>query len=243
MKTDNTTLKKLTRGEEEVMQILWQLGAGSINDPHRRKCRSPNRNIRPSPLSSKYSRTKATSDVRNSGKSYEYYPLVPKRRVRQDGCFFDIELPTSTGRWPKWFLSSPGEKTFRYKKPNKSSPSSGKPDIKPTSHERDRPIHPRNSRLQRHTVRRIPAVSAQLHGVPRSTALPHGVAPRGGSHSLLRIPVWPGKVIYATAGTPAKTTFTAPSVSAAAFDYEAAIWIVYGCGYFFYSLPCSGKRF
>lgn len=39
---------------------------------------------------------------------------------------------------------------------------------------------------------------------------------------LLRIPVWPGKVIYATAGTPA--------VSAAAFDYEAAIWIVYGCG-------------
>ena len=24
--------------------------------------------------------------------------------------------------------------------------------------------------------------------------------------------------------------FTAPSVSAAAFDYEAAIWIVYGCG-------------
>ena len=25
---------------------------------------------------------------------------------------------------------------------------------------------------------------------------------------LLRIPVWPGKVIYATAGTPAKTTFT-----------------------------------
>lgn len=47
---------------------------------------------------------------------------------------------------------------------------------------------------------------------------------------LLRIPVWPGKVIYATAGTPAKTTFTAPSVSAAAFDYEAAIWIVYGCG-------------
>lgn len=47
---------------------------------------------------------------------------------------------------------------------------------------------------------------------------------------LLRIPVWPGKVIYATAGTPAETTFTAPSVSAAAFDYEAAIWIVYGCG-------------
>lgn len=26
MKTDNTTLKKLTRGEEEVMQILWATG-------------------------------------------------------------------------------------------------------------------------------------------------------------------------------------------------------------------------
>ena len=32
MKTDNTTLKKLTRGEEEVMRILWQLGEGSINE-------------------------------------------------------------------------------------------------------------------------------------------------------------------------------------------------------------------
>ena len=42
---------------------------------------------------------------------------------------------------------------------------------------------------------------------------------------LLRIPVWPGKVIYATAGTPAKTTFTAPSVSAAAFDYLSLIHI------------------
>ncbi|WP_418669435.1 TonB family protein [Alistipes putredinis] len=47
---------------------------------------------------------------------------------------------------------------------------------------------------------------------------------------LLRIPVWPGRVIYATAGTPAETTFTEPAASAATFDYEAAIWIVYGCG-------------
>ena len=194
------------------------------------QCRSPNRNIQTIATFVKILENKGYVGRTERGKSYEYYPARSQRRVRQDGCFFDIELLLRRVVGPNGFFLLPGEKTFRYKKPNKSSPSSGKPDIKPTSHERDRPIHPRNSRLQRHTVRRIPAVSAQLHGVPRSTALPHGVAPRGGSHSLAPIPVWPGKVIYATAGTPAKTTFTAPSVSAAAFDYEAAIWIVYGCG-------------
>ena len=69
MKTDNTTLKKLTRGEEEVMQILWQLGAGSINDLIAAM-------QEPKP---KYT-TIATfvKILENKGKSYEYYPLVPK---------------------------------------------------------------------------------------------------------------------------------------------------------------------
>ena len=59
---------------------------------------------------------------------------------------------------------------------------------------------------------------------------------------LLRIPVWPGKVIYATAGTPAKTTFTAPFPPPRSITRQR-----YGsctvAEYFFYSLPCSGKRF
>ena len=56
---------------------------------------------------------------------------------------------------------------------------------------------------------------------------------------LLRIPVWPGKVIYATAGTPAETTFTAPSVSITRQRYGSCTVAEYS----FYSLPCSGKRF
>ena len=60
---------------------------------------------------------------------------------------------------------------------------------------------------------------------------------------LLRIPVWPGKVIYATAGTPAKTTFTAPSVPPPRSITRQRYGSCTVAEYFFYSLPCSGKRF
>ena len=69
MKTDNTTLKKLTRGEEEVMQILWQLGAGSINDLIA---------AMQEPTFVKILENKGYVGRTERGKSYEYYPLVPK---------------------------------------------------------------------------------------------------------------------------------------------------------------------
>ena len=79
MKTDNTTLKKLTRGEEEVMQILWQLGAGSINDLIA-AMQEPKPKYTTIATSSKYSRTKATSDVRN-GQKLRILPARSQRRV------------------------------------------------------------------------------------------------------------------------------------------------------------------
>ena len=67
MKTDNTTLKKLTRGEEEVMQILWQLGAGSINDLIA-AMQEPKPKYTTIATFVKILETKATSDVRTGQK-------------------------------------------------------------------------------------------------------------------------------------------------------------------------------
>lgn len=60
---------------------------------------------------------------------------------------------------------------------------------------------------------------------------------------LLRIPVWPGKVIYATAGTPAETTFTAPPFPPPRSITRQRYGSCTVAEYSFYSLPCSGKRF
>ena len=77
MKTDNTTLKKLTRGEEEVMQILWQLGAGSIND-HIAAMQEPKPKYTTIATFVKILENKGYVGRTERGKSYEYYPLVPK---------------------------------------------------------------------------------------------------------------------------------------------------------------------
>ena len=77
MKTDNTTLKKLTRGEEEVMQILWQLGAGSINDLIA-AMQEPKPKYTTIATFVKILENKGYVGRTERGKSYEYYPLVPK---------------------------------------------------------------------------------------------------------------------------------------------------------------------
>lgn len=77
MKTDNTTLKKLTRGEEEVMQILWQLGAGSINDLIA-AMQEPKPKYTTIANFVKILENKGYVGRTERGKSYEYYPLVPK---------------------------------------------------------------------------------------------------------------------------------------------------------------------
>ena len=77
MKTDNTTLKKLTRGEEEVMQILWQLGAGSINDLIA-AMQEPKPKYTTIATFVKILENKGYVGRTERGKSYEYYPLVSK---------------------------------------------------------------------------------------------------------------------------------------------------------------------
>ena len=92
MKTDNTTLKKLTRGEEEVMQILWQLGAGSINDLIA-AMQEPKPKYTTIATFVKILENKGYVGRTERGKSYEYYPLVPNielllRRVVGPNGFF-----------------------------------------------------------------------------------------------------------------------------------------------------------
>ena len=111
MKTDNTTLKKLTRGEEEVMQILWQLGAGSINDLIA-AMQEPKPKYTTIATFVKILENKGYVGRTERGKSYEYYPLVPQRRVRQDSCFFDIELLLRRVVGPNGFFLLPARRPF-----------------------------------------------------------------------------------------------------------------------------------
>ena len=111
MKTDNTTLKKLTRGEEEVMQILWQLGAGSINDLIA-AMQEPKPKYTTIATFVKILENKGYVGRTERGKSYEYYPARSQRRVRQDGCFFDIELLLRRVVGPNGFFLLPARRPF-----------------------------------------------------------------------------------------------------------------------------------
>ena len=86
MKTDNTTLKKLTRGEEEVMQILWQLGAGSIND--------------------------LIAAMQEPKPKYTTIATFVKILENQDSCFFDIELLLRRVVGPNGFFLLPARRPF-----------------------------------------------------------------------------------------------------------------------------------
>lgn len=111
MKTDNTTLKKLTRGEEEVMQILWQLGAGSINDliaamQEPKPKLYDHRHFRQNTREQRLRRTYGT------GQKLRILPARSQRRVRQDGCFFDIELLLRRVVGPNGFFLLPARRPF-----------------------------------------------------------------------------------------------------------------------------------
>ena len=69
--------EKLTRGEEEVMQILWQLGSGSVNDIID-QMQAPKPKYTTVATFIKILENKGYVDHETRGKSYEYYPIVPK---------------------------------------------------------------------------------------------------------------------------------------------------------------------
>ena len=98
--------QELTRAELEIMQVFWRQGAcvvhailDALEEP------KPAYNTVSTIV--RILEKKGYVGHKAYGKTYEYYPLVPKRRVRQDSCFFDIELLLRRVVGPKWFLSSP----------------------------------------------------------------------------------------------------------------------------------------
>ena len=59
----NTKITELTRGEEEIMQILWRLGDAVVNDIIARTD-EPHPSTPPSPRFSRFWRTRASSAIR-----------------------------------------------------------------------------------------------------------------------------------------------------------------------------------
>lgn len=111
MKTDNTTLKKLTRGEEEVMQILWQLGAGSINDLIA-AMQEPKPKYTTIATFVKILENKGYVGRTGTGQKLRILPARSQRRVRQDSCFFDIELLLRRVVGPNGFFLLPARRPF-----------------------------------------------------------------------------------------------------------------------------------
>lgn len=82
MAKSKSSVKELTKAEEEVMQILWQLGKGFVNDLLEQY-------PEPKPAYNTISTIirileKKGFVAHNSfGKTYEYYPLISKEKYTQ----------------------------------------------------------------------------------------------------------------------------------------------------------------
>lgn len=77
MKTNLSNLEKLTRGEEEIMQILWRLGSGFVSDIIA-QTNEPQPKYTTVATFLKLLENKGYIAHENHGKSHKYYPLVPK---------------------------------------------------------------------------------------------------------------------------------------------------------------------
>jgi predicted transcriptional regulator len=82
MAKSQTTMKELTRAEEEVMQILWQLEKGFVNDLLEQY-------PEPKPAYNTIStiirilEKKGVVAHNSFGKTYEYYPMISKKEYTQ----------------------------------------------------------------------------------------------------------------------------------------------------------------
>ncbi|HJA98527.1 MAG TPA: BlaI/MecI/CopY family transcriptional regulator [Candidatus Alistipes avicola] len=77
MKTKEHPLESLTRGEEEIMQYLWQLEKGSVNDLLS-VIQEPKPKYTTVATFIKILERKGYVGYDVKGKSYEYYPLISK---------------------------------------------------------------------------------------------------------------------------------------------------------------------
>ncbi len=79
MKNELKNLPELTRGEEEVMQILWELGAGSVNEIIARM-REPKPKYTTVATFLKILENKGFVDHEPAGKGFCYFPRVERER-------------------------------------------------------------------------------------------------------------------------------------------------------------------
>lgn len=71
-------MKELTKAEEQVMQILWEIGSGFAKDI-RAKFRDPKPAITTVSTILRILQDKGIVGYRAFGKTHEYYPLIEKR--------------------------------------------------------------------------------------------------------------------------------------------------------------------
>ena len=75
-------LKELTKAEEQVMQVLWELGEGFVNDIIE-KMPEPKPAYNTVSTIVRILKTKAYVGHRAFGKSHQYYPLVTKEEYSE----------------------------------------------------------------------------------------------------------------------------------------------------------------
>ena len=77
MKQEQNNIQELTRGEEEVMQILWELGSGSVNDIIARM-KEPKPKYTTVATFVKILENKGFVEHEAAGKGFRYHPAVAR---------------------------------------------------------------------------------------------------------------------------------------------------------------------
>lgn len=117
----NNRIPELTRGEEEIMQILWQLGNGVVNDIIARTD-EPHPKYTTVATFLKILENKGYVRHEAEGKSHRYFPVV-SRETYARGVMSRCSRPISTARWHSSSRSSRGTNRSRCARWTKSSRS------------------------------------------------------------------------------------------------------------------------
>ena len=122
----DTNISELTRGEEEIMQILWRLGDAVVNDIIARTD-EPHPKYTTVATFLKILENKGFVSHRAEGKSHRYFPLIGREEYAR-GVMSSM---LSTVRWPSWYRSSRAMRTSPPGRWTKSSKSCATPKNSP----------------------------------------------------------------------------------------------------------------
>ena len=119
-------LTELTRGEEEIMQILWKLGDAVVNEIIA-ETKEPHPKYTTVATFLKILENKGFVGHTSEGKSHRYHPLVGREEYARGVMV----------RWPRWCRSSRATRTSRSRRwtkfskscvtPRNSTPTSARP--------------------------------------------------------------------------------------------------------------------